>query len=229
MVSQVGVIFDMDGVLVDSYAPHLRSWCLLAEEAGFSVTETQFAATFGKTSREIIRMLFGVTEPSKVRRLDDRKESLYRDLIRSTVPAMPGAMTLMRRLHEAGIRLAVGSSGPPENVELVCDRLGLSAFLSGKVTGRDVQRGKPDPQVFQLAARQMGVLPAACVVVEDAPVGIEAAKRAGMHAIGLVGTHPASALSSADRVVERLDDLDVASMFALAAHSLACQRTDSGQ
>jgi len=229
MVSQAGVIFDMDGVLVDSYAPHLRSWCLLAEEAGFSVTEAQFAATFGKTSREIIRMSFGVTEPSEVRRLDDRKESLYRDLIRSTVPAMPGAMSLIRRLHEAGIRLAVGSSGPPENVELVCDYLGLGAFLSGKVTGRDVQRGKPDPQVFELAARQMGVSPGACVVVEDAPVGIEAACRAGMHVIGLAGTHPVSALSSADRVVERLDDLNVELMLALAANSPTIPNTDSGQ
>ncbi len=219
MDSQSGVIFDMDGVLVDSYKPHLRSWCLLAEEAGFTVTEEQFAATFGKTSREIIRGTFGVTEPSEVRRLDDRKESLYRDLIRGAVPAMPGAMSLVKRLHEAGIPIAVGSSAPPENVELVCEQLGLNPFLSGKVTGRDVQRGKPDPQVFEIAAYQIGVSPAACVVVEDAPVGIEAARRAGMRVIGLVGTHPAKALSSTDRVIERLDELDIESLQALIAPS----------
>ncbi len=229
MASRIGVIFDMDGVLVDTYAPHLRSWCLLAEETGFSVTEQQFAATFGKTSREIIRVSFGVTQPSEVQRLDDRKESLYRDIIRDGVPQMPGAMDLVKRLHDGGIPIAVGSSAPPENVELVSEQLGLNPFLSGKVTGWDVQRGKPDPQVFELAANQIGISPAECVVIEDAPVGIEAARRAGMRVIGLVGTHPAKALSSADRVIAHLDELNTESLRAMIAPSSTQRFPNNGQ
>ncbi len=204
----IGVIFDMDGVLVDSYQPHLRSWCLLAEELGTTMTEAQFAATFGRTSREIIRQSFGVEAPDEIRRLDDRKEALYRDLIRGRVPEMPGAMSLVRALHEAGFRLAVGSSGPPENVTLVCDELGLAPYLGATITGADVQRGKPDPQVFELAAVRLGLPPASCLVVEDAPAGIEAAGRAGMRSIALTGTHEADALAAADLVVHRLDDVD---------------------
>jgi len=202
-----GVIFDMDGVLVDSYAPHLRSWCLLAKEIGAPITEAQFASQFGRTSREIIREMFDIKHPREVRRLDDLKEVLYRDLIRGRVPRMPGAMTVIKALHAAGFRLAVGSSGPPENVTLVCDEMGLAPFLSATITGADVQRGKPDPQVFATAAEKMGVAPVRCVVIEDAPAGIEAARRAGMSSVGLVGTHEAKALSSADRVVGRLDEI----------------------
>jgi beta-phosphoglucomutase len=206
-MARVGVIFDMDGVLVDSYAPHLQSWRKLAEEIGAVISEAQFARTFGRTSREIIQETFGVRDPEGVRRLDDRKEEIYRDIIRHAVPAMPGATEAVRRLHAAGFRIAVGSSGPPENVELVCAELDLNPCLSAKITGGDVQRGKPDPQVFQLAGARLGVEPRACVVVEDAPAGLEAARRAGMHCIALAGTHPASSLAGADSVIEHLDEL----------------------
>jgi beta-phosphoglucomutase len=203
----IGVIFDMDGVLVDSYRAHLRSWCVLAEEMGAEITEAQFASSFGRTSREIIRDHFRLTNPTEIRRLDERKEAIYRDLIRERVPEMPGAVEAVRILHGAGFILGVGSSGPPENVALVCVSLGLRPMLSAIITAADVQRGKPDPQVFLLTAERMGVPARSCVVIEDAPVGIEAGRRAGMGTIGLVGTHPAAALAAADAVVQHLDEL----------------------
>src|SRR5262245_10504544 len=115
----IGVIFDMDGVLVDSAAAHLKSWQALALELGRTVTPKQFAQSFGRRSTEIIALLFSTTDPMEVHRLDGRKESLYRDLIRGHVPEMPGATDVLRRIRSAGIRLAIGSSGPPENVNLV--------------------------------------------------------------------------------------------------------------
>ena len=206
-MARIGIIFDIDGVLVDSYAAHMHSWMRLAQEQAASISEAQFARTFGRTSRDIIAETFGVTAPEEVRRLDDRKEEIYRDIIRHALPAMPGAVEAVRRLCAAGFRVAVGSSGPPENVELVCRELGLEALLSARITGSDVQRGKPDPQVFLLAAERMGIEPRACVVIEDAPAGVEAAKRAGMHCIALLGTHPAASLAAADSVIEHLDEL----------------------
>ncbi|HVP13710.1 MAG TPA: HAD family phosphatase [Phycisphaerae bacterium] len=206
-MARIGVIFDMDGVLVDSYAPHLESWRKLAAELGAAISEAQFTGTFGRTSRDIIAEIFGVSDSDGISRLDDRKEQIYRDIIRHAVPAMPGAMEAVRRLMAAGFRIAVGSSGPPENVELVCEEMGLGPYLSAKVTGSDVQRGKPDPQVFQLSAQRMGIEPRACVVVEDAPAGVEAARRAGMRCVALAGTHPAAALQNADSVIESLDEL----------------------
>ncbi|HKQ50571.1 MAG TPA: HAD family phosphatase [Phycisphaerae bacterium] len=204
----IGIIFDMDGVLVDSGAAHLESWQRLAREIGAGdIPDERFTAVFGRTSADIISAVLGPKTPDEIRRLDDRKEAIYRDLIRGHVPVMPGAHDAVRRLHSAGMRIAVGSSGPRENIELVCAEMGLHPYLSGIVTGRDVQRGKPDPQVFQLAAERMHLEPSRCIVIEDAPSGIEAAHRAGMSCIALTGSHPAERLDHADKVIESLSAL----------------------
>lgn len=183
----LGVIFDVDGVLVDSYRAHLQSWQMLAQEHSRQFTEPQFAATFGRTSREIISADWPdlATSPQAIEQLDDRKEELYRQIIAQDFPAMDGAVELIDQLHAAGICLGVGSSGPPPNVELVLQNLARKPRFSGIVTGQDVTHGKPNPQVFLIAAQRMNLPPQACVVIEDAAAGIEAAHRAGMKCIAL--------------------------------------------
>lgn len=203
-----GVIFDMDGVLVDSYAAHLESWRRLAAELRQSLTEQQIGSTFGRTSRDIIRLLFDVHDAASIHRLDTRKEVLYRDLVRGRVPVMPGAVAFVTDCHTAGLRLAVGSSGPAENVRLVCDEMGVAELFAEMVTGDDITCGKPDPEVFLTAAARLGLLPQQCVVIEDAPVGLEAARRAGMQCVGLVGSYPRETLAAATRVIESFGELD---------------------
>jgi beta-phosphoglucomutase len=213
------VIFDVDGVLVDSYHAHLESWVLMAREHGLHLTEQEFATTFGQTSREIIARFWGSGLPPAEREaLDARKEAIYRDLIRASFPAMDGAVELIDALAAAGFLLAVGSSGPPENIELSLERLGRSASFRACVTGRDVTRGKPDPQVFAIAADRLGIPAARCAVIEDAPVGIAAARAAGMASIALVGTAPAEALAAADLVVTSLRELSPPAVAALVDH-----------
>jgi beta-phosphoglucomutase len=142
-----GVIFDVDGVLVDSYRAHFRSWELLAADLGLTYTEADFAAGFGRTSREILseqwsRRIPGLTA-ERIRELDAKKELHYRQIIADDFPAMDGARELVAALADSGFRIAVGSSGPPENVDLVIDRLGIAPRLTGRVTAADVTRGKP--------------------------------------------------------------------------------------
>lgn len=205
----IGVIFDMDGVLVDSAQAHRRSWQLLAEQTGRTITDQQFASTFGQPSRQIIRQLWGPHLTDQlVAELDQRKEQIYRQLIAHRIPTMPGALDLIRRLQQAGAKLAIGSSGPPANIDLVIDSLGIRQSFSAIVTGMDVTRGKPDPEVFLLAAKRLQLPAHRCAVIEDAPAGILAAHRAGMAAVGLVGTHPPEKLASADLLVHSLDQLD---------------------
>jgi beta-phosphoglucomutase len=196
------VLFDVDGVLVDSFQAHFRSWLVLAEENGFSFTREDFTATFGRTSRDIIAALWPVDhlDAEQIRSLDDRKEALFRGLIADDFPAMDGAAELIDALVEAGFRLAVGSSGPPENIDLVLERLGRAEAFSAVVTGMDVTAGKPDPQVYLLAAERLGIEAIRCAVVEDAPAGIDAAIAAHMAAIGLAST---------GRTVEELDEADL--------------------
>lgn len=203
-------IFDMDGVLIDSYRAHFESWRRTAAEGGRVYTEEQFAAGFGRTSREVIAEQWQGERLSddEIARIDERKEELFREIIAAVFPAMAGAAELIESLVRAGFRVAVGSSGPTQNVQLAIERLGIGKLLSAVVTGHDVKRGKPDPQVFLIAAERCGVPSGRCVVVEDAPVGVEAARRGGMHVIGLASTgRTVEQLRAADLVVTSLHEL----------------------
>lgn len=209
-MKQYAVIFDVDGVLVDSYQAHFESWQDVARQHEFSMTEAQFAALFGRTSRDIIRNLWPghAASDEAVARIDDEKEAAYREIIVAEFPAMPGAVALIESLHAAGFALALGSSGPPENVELALDGLGHRHLFGAWVTGADVTRGKPDPQVFQVAAGRLDVSPERCAVVEDAAAGIAAANAAGMTSIALVSTgHSRGEYAEADHIVDSLDEL----------------------
>ena len=202
------VIFDMDGVLIDSAEAHKESWRILGNDLGINVTDEMFASQFGRASRDIIRCLFGHDlSDETVTRYDRRKEETFRDIVRGRMPIMHGARELVRSLHEAGFALAVGSSGPPENVELCIEEMSLAHCFDAVVNGMDVTYGKPHPQTFLLAAERLGVRPDLCIVVEDAPAGVEAAIRAGMKSVALVGTHPASAFPTADLVVSSLGEI----------------------
>ena len=210
MHDPLAVIFDVDGVLVDSYHAHFRSWQLLLAEYGLEMTEQQFAETFGRTTREIIRQSVGEEGFSErqVALMDDRKEALYREIIARDFREMDGASDLVAALHDAGFAMAVGSSGPPENVELVLERLTSGHLFGATVTGTDVTRGKPDPQVFLLAAERLRRPPACCAVIEDAQPGIAAARAADMVGIGLVSTgRTAEELENAHLTVRSLREL----------------------
>jgi beta-phosphoglucomutase len=205
----LAVIFDMDGVLIDSYHAHFDGWSRMYRELSLDYTEADFAADFGRTSRDILFRRFGdqLTD-ERIRELDEQKEAYFRDSIRETFPAMEGALELIDSLAADGFRLAVGSSGPPENIDLCLEKLGRREKFAAVVTGQDVTRGKPDPQVFQLAAERLGVAANCCVVVEDAVHGIEAARRAGMVGIALTGTTSRDHLAHANLVVDNLRELN---------------------
>ncbi len=205
---KLGVIFDMDGVLVDSYRAHFVSWSRLYAEMGIEYSEAAFAADFGRTSRDILRRRFGEEFPDEqIREFDQRKESLFREELRGDFPVMDGAADLIDALVSEGFLLAVGSSGPPENIALCLEELDRREKFAAVVTGADVSRGKPDPQVFELAASRLEMPAISCAVVEDAVHGVEAANRAGMLSIGMTGTVNRDRLTAADLVVDSLREL----------------------
>lgn len=206
----LGVIFDVDGVLIDSYQPHFESWRQVAEQHGVDYTEDLFAKGFGRTSREIIARDWNMPHlsPEKIATIDDAKEAAYRAIVATNFPCMPGATDLVKSLHGNGFRIAVGSSGPRENVMLAIEKLEIGDYLTGIVTGQDVSRGKPDPQVFLIAADRLGLAPECCAVVEDAPAGVEAAHAAGMVCVGFPSTGRVPAdVAQADLRISDLTDL----------------------
>jgi beta-phosphoglucomutase len=208
----LGVIFDMDGVLVDSYRAHYDAWRATARQYGLDMTEEDFARTFGRVSRDIIERLWpGRFNDQQKTQFDNQKEAAYREGLRTHFPEMKGAGELIASLHAAGFKLAIGSSGPAENVAVVKETIRNGNLISATVNGSEVHRGKPDPEVFQLAASKLGMPPARCAVVEDAFVGLQAARRAGMIAVALTGTAKREALSpEADIVIDNLSELSPA-------------------
>src|SRR4051812_170987 len=196
MPERLGVIFDMDGVLVNSFRAHLQSWRRTAQAHGLSMSDEDFRRTFGRTSRDIITNLWpGKFDDEQAKAFDDQKEAAYREILREEFPAMDGASELIQSLHGAGFKLAIGSSGPPANVALVCEMLPSADLFDATVNGSEISRGKPEPDVFLLGATRLGLEPRQCAVVEDAPAGIEAARRAGMTAIAILGTAPREELA----------------------------------
>ena len=199
------VLWDLDGTLVDSAEQHWQAWRETLEAAGFSVTRAQFRETFGQRNDAILTRWLGTgITTAQVRVIGDAKEARYRDLVATAgLTPLPGAADWVGRLARGGWRQAVASSAPRLNVEVVVRALGLAARFGALVAAEDVEHGKPAPDVFLAAARRLGVPPARCVVVEDAPAGIEAARRAGMPSIG-VG--PAG-FAPAEVIVASLEDL----------------------
>ncbi|MBW2208238.1 MAG: HAD family phosphatase [Deltaproteobacteria bacterium] len=202
-----GVIFDMDGVLIDSYRAHFLSWQRMLRNRGLDITEKQFGTTFGRTNHDIFSSLYSTIPTEDYPALAEEKESAFRDVISADFPEMDGASELITKLHEAGAILAIGSSGPPENLEVLLEKLPGGRYFKAVTNGSEITRGKPDPEVFVKTALKIGLPPAKCVVVEDAVAGVRAGKGAGCAVIALTGTARSEQLFEADLIVDSLREL----------------------
>jgi beta-phosphoglucomutase len=202
-----GVLWDLDGTLIDSAGHHWEAWRTTLAAERRSVTPGDFANSFGRRNDEILRALFGAAlAPEWIERVSETKERIYRRLLRERgLEALPGALAWLERLHAAGWLQALASSAPRPNIDAVLEILGLGRLLDAVVSADDVGRGKPDPAIFLAAARRLDLSPARCLVVEDAPAGLTAARRAGMRSIGVLSAHHGAL--DADLVVPSLLEL----------------------
>jgi beta-phosphoglucomutase len=203
------VIWDLDGVIIDSADEHRRAWQRLAHEEGRVMTDADFWATFGKRNDDIFASLWGNLTPEQVKALSDRKEMYFRELIRESAAPLPGAIELMHGLHDSGFAQALASSTPVENIQLISDVLGLKRYLSILVSGETVARGKPAPDIFLKAATELHKDPTVCLVIEDAVAGVEAAHAAGMRCIAVAGNRDLPGLHKAELMVKDLTEIDV--------------------
>ena len=213
----IGILFDMDGTLIDSHTTHVECWLRYAAGEGVLLDRNRVNSKFGMVNREIVRTFWpGKVSDEKTTEIADGKEAMVRTMFRENFPAMPGATELVRTLHSHGFKLAVASSAPKENVELACELLGIAPFLGAVISSADVKQGKPHPEVFLTAAERIGVSARNCLVIEDAVVGIEAAHAAGMKCVALLSTgHTESELRDADRIVRSLDEITPSVVYEL--------------
>ncbi len=209
------VIWDLDGVIIDSANEHRLAWQRLSREEDVKMTDEDFWATFGRRNDDIFATLWGSLSAEQAKTLADRKEAYFREFIRESAAPLPGAMELMSELHAAGFRQALASSTPIENIELIAEVLGLKRYLSVLVSGETVPRGKPAPDIFLAAAKALNVPPEYCVVIEDAVAGVEAAHAAGMRCIAVAGDRDLPGLRKAELMVKTLEEVDVEQVRAL--------------
>ncbi len=214
------IIWDLDGVLVHSGDLHYETWReTLAEAFGLDLTREAFDTTFGMDNFGVLRVLAPrpLTHGEAVQ-LVERKEAAYRRRATECLQPVPAALELVRHLKAHGWKQAVATSSPRDNLALISRLLGLERWMDALICFDDVGRGKPDPALFLLAAERMGVPPARCVVVEDAPAGLIAARAAGMKSLAVTTTHPPAVLAQADRVVCSLAEIAPQDLEALLNH-----------
>ena len=215
-------IFDIDGTIIDSMPFHERSWDVFLTRRGVpTVGEDFFRRTAGRTGVEVMRELFDSLSEADAHAFVREKEEIYRDLFRPEFREIGGFTAFAREARAAGVRLACATAGDPDNIAFALGGLAMADFFDAAVGAHDVARGKPAPDLFLLAAKRMGASPAECLVFEDAPLGIEAARRAGMRAVAIASTVPADELGAAPHVIARARDFTTLDARALAAHLVA--------
>lgn len=209
------ILWDMDGVLVDTGEFHFISWQAALDSHHIPFSPQTFRQTFGMNNHGILTLILGENfTPELYEQISDEKEIYFRQSIRGKVQLLPGVRPLLDAVQRAGLSQAIASSAPPENIDAIVSELGLAAFFQAQISAFAMP-GKPDPAVFLTAAQALGASPAECVVIEDAIAGVQAAQRAGMKCLAVTTTNHANDLQFANRVVENLARVSVDDLRAL--------------
>jgi HAD superfamily hydrolase (TIGR01509 family) len=216
-----GVIFDFDGVVVNSEKQHMRAWQEVAKSHNFPLLQETFLQGFGvKNEHFISKMCKWTDDPALIRVLSEEKEQIYRQMVaKEGATPLFGIRELLEKLKNNGIPCAIGSSAIRKNIDIVLEMTGLTQYFKAICSAEQVQHGKPDPEVYLVASAMINTPLLRTIVIEDAPLGIEAAKRASMHAIAITTTFPRERFQggqwAADLVIDSFDELSVPVMEAL--------------
>jgi beta-phosphoglucomutase family hydrolase len=209
------VIWDMDGVLVDTGGLHFEAWQRTLDDYDIPFSEEMFRQTFGMNNESVLRRLLGERFSAELyEKISGQKEERFRAALPGQLRLFDGALPLLRTVHEHGIAQAIGSSAPQSNIDAIVAELDIASYLDAIVSAAEMP-GKPDPVVFLTAAALLGARPARCVVIEDTEAGVAAARNAGMKCIAVTTTNPVDALRDADLVVDRLQQIDLLRLYGL--------------
>jgi beta-phosphoglucomutase len=203
----MAIIFDMDGTMVDNMMTHHRGWQKTLAAYGLHLTMEDVKATCHGKNLEIIERLFpGKYSLEERERISFEKESGYREIFLSELKLLPGLEELLETAKMANISMGIGTAAPAANVDFVLDHLNIRHYFQAVIHAEDVEKGKPDPEVFFKVADQLGVAYADCLVFEDSPTGARTAQNAGMKAIILTTTHTAEEFEGIASVLRCLPD-----------------------
>ncbi len=204
------VIWDMDGTIADTAQYHHKGWQIVFRKRGTNYTEEDFRRNTGKRSDTIVREVLGEKIPqNEITEIIQEKDETFRQLMGQNIKLFPGVLRLITSLKEHGFKIAIASSAPMENIQLITQSLKIDNCFDAIISGWEVTKGKPHPQTFLLAAEKLGVEAEDCIVIEDAISGVAAGKRANMRCIAVTNTTSREELREADLVIDTLEEITV--------------------
>lgn len=208
-----GVLFDMDGVLVDSNPVHKKAIQMFCARHGKELTESFLQEhIYGRTNKEWIPALFDGITAEETDALGDEKEELFRSIFSPRDAVIKGLLPFLNSLRDEQIPMAVATSAPMENARFILEGLGITDTFNAVLSSSDVEIGKPHPDIYRKAAQRIGMDPAGCVVIEDSIAGMESGLRAGATVIGITSTHSRRELSDCHLVVDSFEELSLSAL-----------------
>lgn len=202
-----GIIFDMDGTMVDNMMVHHRAWQKKLAELGLDMSIEEIKEKVHGINEEILERLFGDRfTPAERKQISWEKEAAYREIFLPNLQLVPGLPDFLEELKAAKIPMAVGTAAPPENVDFVLDNLQLQHYFKGIFHAKNVSKGKPDPEIFEKAAASMNLLPSDCLIFEDSVTGAETAKRANARSIIVTTSHTEDEFRHFDNIIRFIDN-----------------------
>lgn len=214
----IGLIFDMDGVIVDNHHYHFKSWKIFFEKYGKQIDEDHYKKNInGRTMKAIIRDVFEGEEltDEQARNYGLEKEEIYRDIYRNFLSPTPGLVSFLKNVKNNNLPTIIGTSAPVENVEFTIEGLKLGEYFDDILDERAVSKGKPDPEIYLKCAKGINLPNNQCIVFEDALAGIKAGKSAGSIVVGVATTHKREELTEADYIIDDFSDLDLNTLYEL--------------
>ncbi len=211
MQKKIGLLFDMDGVMVLNHHYHIEAYCTWAARYGYTITEQLFNERLtGKTMYSaILELTPELLEKETPEFYEEEKESLYRELYKHKMAATPGLIDFLESAKQNNIPIACGSNAYMKNIDFILDGLSLRKYFSAAISGTEVAKPKPSPDVYLEAAKKIGVLPENCVVFEDSLTGVQAAKAAGMKVVGVASSFSHEELSHTDFIINDFTEIDI--------------------
>jgi beta-phosphoglucomutase len=205
--TKTAIIWDMDGVIVDSAPFHFAAWEEIFSERRAKFTREDFIPLFGSRNDFIIRNVLGQDVPEKdVKSIAREKERKFRARIKGETALLPGVSRMLNTL-KGSFKMALATSAPRENIRLILGELNIGEYFDCVVSGHEVAKSKPSPEIYSLAARRLKADPKNCIVIEDSPLGVKAALAAGMKCLAVSNSHPEQDLAEASAVVNSLEDM----------------------
>jgi len=213
-LSKKTILWDMDGVIADSNSFHFAAWQETFAKRRVNFTKEDFTKLFGTRNDFIIRNVLGEGLAEKdIESTVQEKEASFREKAKGNIKPFPGVVKLLNTIKRGNFKQALVSSAPKENIDLLISELALGGIFDRVVSGREVAESKPSPQIYLLAAEKLGAQPQDCIVIEDSPHGVKAAKAAGMKCLAVTNTHPKQDFEEADRVVDSLEEVDLITLI----------------